>query len=472
MQAGGVYRRPVAALLARPEPGGGRMPNTAASVDPTRPLGAARALAVPPEPDLRRTGALGLRFIDPEVERSYAGWHLRRAAFFVRLGAAGIAFSWFNACVTVALLRPDALWSFVAVLAVMQAPFVALMLFGASSEDRHHWLLPASVTALVLGTLLSVAVCTWVYEDQGTAIGALIICAYFVPLLRMPTGVAAVEGLLVGLGYLPFLAFGEAVHGLAPGVQLLYGSLWVTSTGVSLGLAYVIEVDERRAFVGEQTIIWQRAQVAAEKARAERLLLNVLPGPIAERLKGGDLVIADAVAEVTVLFLDIVGFTVFARERSPGEVVEVLNGLFTSFDDMAERNGVEKIKTIGDAYMAVAGLPTPRADHAQAAANLALDLRDWMTHTTLAGGRLQIRIGLYSGSVVAGVIGKSKFAYDLWGDAVNSAARMESHGVIGEVQIGAPTRELLGEDYVVEDRGEIEVKGKGPMRAYLLRGRR
>jgi class 3 adenylate cyclase len=432
--------------------------------------GGVRSRSVP-APDLRSVGVGGVRFADPDVERAYLLFHGRRAAAFVRLGAVGVGFAWLMACSTVWLLRPEHLLAFVGVLLLAQAPPVVWMVWATGEESRYRWIVPSSVVSVVIGTVISLGVCTWVYEDQGTAIGALIICAYFVPLLRIPTVIGLAQSALLGAFYLLFVWLGQEVNQLTPATQALYSSLWCTSTAVSLGLTYVMDVDSRRAFVDQETISWQRAQVAAEKARAETLLLNILPGPVAERLKAGDLVIADSVADVTVLFLDIVGFTAFATERSPSEVVEVLNELFTAIDGIAERHGVEKIKTIGDAYMAVAGLPLPRPDHADAVAEFALDLQAWMRESRLASGRLHIRIGMFSGAVVAGVIGRSKFAYDLWGDTVNSAARMEAHGIEDEIQIGAPTRALLGDRYVVEDRGEIEVKGKGPMHAYLLRGR-
>jgi adenylate cyclase len=210
-----------------------------------------------------------------------------------------------------------------------------------------------------------------------------------------------------------------------------------------------------------------------EHARSERLLRNVLPDRIAERLKAGGGAIADRFDGVTVLFADIVGFTTLSTELPPERVVELLNRVFTRFDELAALHQVEKIKTIGDAYMVVAGLPEPRPDHAQAAARMALDLRVALAETSRAIGHpLQIRIGLCSGPAVAGVIGIRKFAYDLWGDTVNTAARMESHGVPGEIQLTESTYELVRERFSLEERGMIDVKGKGLMRTYFLRDAR
>lgn len=207
-------------------------------------------------------------------------------------------------------------------------------------------------------------------------------------------------------------------------------------------------------------------------ARSEGLLLNVLPRSIAERLKHSPDVIADAYDEVTVLFADIADFTPFAERTEAARVVQVLNDVFSAFDDLAARHGVEKIKTIGDAYMVAAGLPEPRADHAETLADMALEMLEVFEATCRPlDARLALRIGMESGPVVAGVIGRRKFIYDLWGDTVNTASRMESHGLPGQIQVGEAAYRRLRERFAFESRGEIEVKGKGPRPAYLLTGR-
>jgi class 3 adenylate cyclase len=201
----------------------------------------------------------------------------------------------------------------------------------------------------------------------------------------------------------------------------------------------------------------------------EALLLNILPEPIAERLKSGEGSIADHFAEVTVLFADIVGFTVLSSRIPPGEVVEFLNQLFSRFDALAHQLGVEKIKTIGDAYMAVAGIPHPAEDHARRVAELALGIvEETRKYGVERGMDIAIRVGLNSGPVVAGVIGTSKFIYDLWGDTVNVASRMESHGEAGQVQVTRPVYDALKEQYHFTARGTVEVKGKGAIETWLL----
>ena len=215
-----------------------------------------------------------------------------------------------------------------------------------------------------------------------------------------------------------------------------------------------------------------RRALAVEQDRSERLLLNVLPAPIAARLKQGEAVIADRFQEVTVLFVDLVDFTRSSDRSTPERVVQVLDDLFTAFDRLAERHGLEKIKTIGDAYMAVGGLPEPRPDHAEAVAEMALALREETArHRDPSGQPLALRIGIDTGPVVAGVIGTTKFSYDLWGDTVNTASRMESRGVAGCIQVTERTYRRLRDGYRFERRGPIQVKGKGELVTWFLVGR-
>jgi adenylate cyclase len=205
-----------------------------------------------------------------------------------------------------------------------------------------------------------------------------------------------------------------------------------------------------------------------EHERSEALLLNVLPEPVAVRLKRHEGVIADRFEHATVLFADIVDFTPISASIQPHEVVELLDGVFSDFDELAERHGLEKIKTIGDSYMVASGIPTPRPDHVRAVADMALEMLG------VAAARregLGLRIGIDTGPVVAGVIGRRKFIYDLWGDTVNTASRMESQGVPGEIQVTERVVGALDGDYVLEYRGTVEIKGKGAMSTWFLRAR-
>jgi adenylate cyclase len=222
------------------------------------------------------------------------------------------------------------------------------------------------------------------------------------------------------------------------------------------------------------------ARVVAEQKISERLLHNVLPHSIVERLKGHPevladrftRVIADKFTDVTVLFADIVEFTKFSEGVSAEVLVDVLNDVFTRFDSIADNRGLEKIKTIGDAYMAAAGLPVPAADHAIRAANMALDMIEAIDcFNDHSNYKLRVRIGIDIGAVVAGVIGKRKFLYDLWGDVVNTASLMESHGLPGRIQVTDAARQRLSESFLLEKRGTIEVKGKGEMQTWFLNGK-
>ncbi|MFA7399256.1 MAG: adenylate/guanylate cyclase domain-containing protein [Sideroxydans sp.] len=231
------------------------------------------------------------------------------------------------------------------------------------------------------------------------------------------------------------------------------------------------------AFISLRFFVVERDKAQAalelEQARSESLLLNILPLPIAERLKAGSQTIADGYAEATILFADLVGFTRMSTTVSPEQLVNMLNRLFSRFDELSIRLGVEKIKTIGDAYMACAGVPVTRPDHAEVIADMALAMREAIKeYNREFGSNLQIRIGINSGPVVAGVIGLRKFIYDLWGDTVNLASRMESNGIPDHIQVSTSTWERLRDRYDFDDRGDIEVKGIGKVKAYLLKNKK
>jgi class 3 adenylate cyclase len=211
------------------------------------------------------------------------------------------------------------------------------------------------------------------------------------------------------------------------------------------------------------------AELQAERANSDRLLLNVLPKAIADRLKQGERTIVDSFRDATVVFADIVGFTSFSANMAPSRTVQLLNDLFSGFDKLAETYQLEKIKTIGDSYMAVGGIPTPVPEHAERCASMALDMLEVLKHFNHRNSiNLDLRVGLNSGPVVAGIIGTKKFSYDLWGDTVNVASRMESQGQPGMIQVSATTYALLAGRFIFEDRGTIEVKNRGLMATYRL----
>lgn len=218
--------------------------------------------------------------------------------------------------------------------------------------------------------------------------------------------------------------------------------------------------------------VWEEA-LRYQQECTEELLLNILPSPIAQRLKRAESTIADNFADVTVLFADLVNFTEISAAIPPTRLVDLLNKIFSEFDHLAEKHSLEKIKTIGDAYMVVGGLPTTRPDHAEAIAEMALDMQQKITRFKGVNGEpFRLRIGINTGPVIAGVIGTKKFTYDLWGDTVNVASRMESHGVAGCIQVTDTTYERLQDKYVFEQRGLTSIKGKGDMMTYWLLGKK
>jgi guanylate cyclase len=303
----------------------------------------------------------------------------------------------------------------------------------------------------------------------------------------LPSGGVGLWGILAPLGALVFLDVRQAVRWFVAFVlvflllgvagEVLFADadlpIWFTSTMLALNVIGAGSV----AFTLLATFANQRnaalTALRVEQEKSELLLMNILPGSIAERLKAATETIADHFASASILFADVVDFTPLAQRLPPAEVVGILDQLFSRFDTLVERHGLEKIKTIGDCYMAAAGVPNPDPDHARRAALLALDMRDAVA-TSAVGGRsgVELRIGINSGPVVAGVIGTKRFLYDLWGDAVNTASRMESQSTPGDIQITRETYELLKDEFVCTRRGTILVKGKGRMETWYLVGPR
>ena len=227
------------------------------------------------------------------------------------------------------------------------------------------------------------------------------------------------------------------------------------------------EIEQQRELIQKQ-----HRELEIERQKSENLLLNILPRPIAQRLKEDQSVIADHYQSTTVLFTDIVGFTELSENLTPSELVQFLNQIFSTFDSLVEKYRLEKIKTVGDAYMVAGGFPEPRPDHVDAVADLALEMRNSLAnfHTEKIQS-VCMRTGIHTGPAVAGVIGTKKFIYDVWGDTVNTASRMESHGVGGEIQVSEATYKVLKDKYILEQRGMIEIKGKGRLMTYWLQGK-
>jgi guanylate cyclase len=339
----------------------------------------------------------------------------------------------------------------------------SILLFARN--HNFELLLWTQLVAILLAPTLSMIPIGGIVSSGGVGIWGIM----------APLGAVIFRGAASGIRWFAvyvaiFLGSGIAGLLLAPDAQLpAWFSNLMVILNITVGGTMVFTVLALFAKQREEAL----AEARAQHDRAEGLLLNILPGSIAERLKGKPGTIADQFSAASVLFADVVDFTPRTEKLTATEVVGLLDRLFGQFDVLAERYGLEKIKTIGDAYMVAAGVPTPRADHAQALANLALE----MVESVGPGGPvgdlgLQLRIGINSGPVVAGVIGRKKFLYDLWGDAVNLASRMESQGTPNRIQVTPATRELIGDEFELERRGTVEVKGKGQMETWYLVGRR
>jgi class 3 adenylate cyclase len=414
-----------------------------------------------PAPKSRYT----LTFEDPQLEANY--W----AAFFDRHEAYARAVYLFSMVILVAyglyerVLFPDRyqlFWFIRYVFVVPMALTAAPLLWWRPLRTFTRRRLQEVVTACVTAVLLGLAVITYVTLDVRENFEILYFGLGFSITAIFPYLVLRLRFIFASfLGW--SITFGATVVVLSNGgFSLGFTAVFVQMVTINLlGMigAYLLESYDRDNYVAQQ-------ELADARGRAEALLLNVLPEPIAERLKSGEQPIADHFEDVAVVFTDIAGFTPMSAELPPAEVVQLLNEVFTAFDRMADAEGVEKIKTIGDAYMVAAGIPTPRADAVDAAARLALGMRRWVRERHR--GALRVRIGIHVGPVIAGVIGQRKFIYDLWGDTVNVAARMESHGEAGASQLTQAARARLSEAFEVAQREEIVVKGRGPMTTWWL----
>jgi adenylate cyclase len=363
-----------------------------------------------------------------------------------------LAFAW------VGTFAARGLWVSAAIpLAYQLASILGLVAFARTRRyvgfrRSQLWLcllLPFALQWSLGGFANSSVVCLWAFTAP---LGALL----FVGTRQALPWISAFAGLVVVSGAIdPTLAAG-APH-IPEGVVVAFFVLNVVGvTGVAYVLLQYFERERER-----------------EHAKSERLLLNVLPAPVARRLKQDEGVIADAHENVTVLFADIVDFTPLSARLPAHDLVAVLDRVFAAWDELAERHGVEKIKTIGDAYMVAGGIPLPQADAGCAIAEMALEMGPALARIADDTGLpLEARIGIDTGPVVAGVIGRAKFIYDLWGDTVNTASRMESYAAPGTIQVTPPTRKRLWERYVLRPCGAIDVKGKGRMDPYMLIGRR
>jgi len=339
--------------------------------------------------------------------------------------------------------------------------FLSLTLFALTRRYRFFrfiqllliLLLPVLLQMVLGGFINSSAVVLW---SLICPFGALL----FGEPRHAPWWFLAYLALVIASGMIqPYV---RIANNLSPGLVIFF---FVANVGGVSSIAFILLY----YFVGQKNTALRLLRIEQEKS--ENLLLNILPKEIAAILKNENRTIADHFDGASILFADMVNFTPLTAAMAPAEMVDLLNEVFSYFDSLVEKYGVEKIRTIGDNYMVAAGVPRPRPDHAHVLARMALDIQSYVRDDlACASRRLDFRIGINSGPVVAGVIGRKKFSYDLWGDAVNTASRMESHGVPGRIQITRETYDLIKDEFICEPRGTVMVKGKGEMETWYLVG--
>jgi adenylate cyclase len=411
-----------------------------------------------------------LRF-PPELEADYRSDYIRKAEALIRPNL--FVLNAINTNVALGLLDlwalPQSWRATWPIHAVMFGVMLALALLAARSHTPR-WILRLrglSAVAICCGFVAVLAVSRLTEIGFDLYFISLIILMVAIPLMGLPLRYIAVVSSTSCLAYAGVAVVAQHMLASPTGTNLLITQLLVLGEALFASLmgGYFTERGQRRDFL-------QGRVIEHERAKSEGLLLNILPAAVASRLERGEAV-ADFYPAASVLFADIVNFTPMSAQMTPAEVVALLNEVFSYMDTLADKYGVEKIKTIGDCYMVAAGVPLTRPDHAQTLARLALELQAHVHECVFLGNRhLALRIGINSGPLIAGITGQKKFSYDLWGDTVNTASRMETSGTSGAVQITRPTYELIRDSFICEGQGMIDVKGKGEMEVWHVTGAR
>jgi len=405
---------------------------------------------------------LTLRFISDELERAWKVDHAVESLRPLR-ATTGLAIALFVAFIALdRTLLPDVAGRLLVVRGVVCALLVGFL--GATWlpawQRLHAWIVAGAVLVAGGGIVALLAVGQEEAELHWTGLLLALMAIHGLFRPRFPVAVAlsalliaAFDGVLLAMGSIPL-------------ATIAVDNFFLVSAAIVGSFAsYSLERSSRQRFL-------TATRLEEERRRSERLLLNILPEPIARRLKAGEEPIADQHAEATVLFADIVGFTAMTAGMAPEDLVRLLDDVFHEFDRIARDHGVEKVKTIGDACMMVAGLHEPLEDHAARIAEAALDMRERVARCRGADDEpIRVRIGIATGPVVAGVIGRTRFSYDLWGDVVNTASRMASLGKRDRIQVTGEVVRLLGDRYAFRPRGPLEVKGKGKMETWFLEPR-
>ncbi|MFL5755126.1 MAG: adenylate/guanylate cyclase domain-containing protein [Chloroflexota bacterium] len=421
------------------------------------------ALVAPDRTALRR---VSLRFVDPDLERRYQrdGGAESLTGFRITMGAAAIG--WLLAAFVIPAGTPIAAGRAVPVCGLMALVNALAFVLSdrADTLDRQHSLASYLTSANGL-VILSLAATGGVLPGYG--ISALMLLFVFGFVSRTGFMFAALRSAVIVAG---FAVVASLYRG--PGNLLVDAFIFGAAAIGTLVALRLLEQSRRRVFYQDIVIFEQADALRLEKQRADALLLNVLPASISSRLLAGERTIADEYPAVTVLFADIVAFTPLAARLPAHDVIALLDRLFARFDELVAARGLEKIKTIGDAYMAAGGLPERLDDHAARVVDLGLAMLDVARQEGGGVADLRLRIGVHSGPVIGGVIGHRKFAFDVWGETVNIASRLESQGVPGRVHVSDATRRAVEDRFDAEPRGPIELRGYGPIETYMITGRR
>ena len=407
---------------------------------------------------------LSLRFLDAQLEADYqrAGGAEGRAGFVFTAGTAAVLWA------LAAWLVPTGtgLAAELAVPITLAMSLVslacALAVRWAGTLDRQHALLSLLTSANGL-VILGLAALAGVFPGYAVSAVMLLFAYGFVSRTRFIF--AALRTLVIGAGFLLI------VPGYPANLTIDAFIFLAMSVGTLVALR-LLERSRRRVFHQQRVIAGQAAELERQKQKSDRLLLNVLPAAIVARLRDGETTIADDYPSVTVLFGDIVGFTPLAARHPAAELVRLLDEVFSSFDELVTQGRLEKIKTIGDSYMAAGGLTDPDSDHALRVVDLGLAMQATAERRATEWRGLRLRIGVHTGPASGGVIGRHKFAFDLWGDTINVASRLEQQGLAGQVHISHETWLRVSDQFVCELRGETELRGVGGRRTYLVVGRR
>lgn len=408
-----------------------------------------------------------LLFEDKGVEKQFRTSYDKGVKLPLRYGMVISLLSWISALGIIYFVIPDKFYWLAPLTMVIIVPLFLFMIYTTYSErftGRYH--LIGAISNAYAG-LYAIYFCNQFPSGENLTLPVLIFIIFFGSyMIRLRWVAGFIAALTYTLGFHIFITFYTDLH---TSQVLLFAFVgWLTLIFAFVA-GRVTETNSRLSFLQQKTINEQSIIIQQEKEASEKLLANMLPPFIAKRLKENDSVIADNHNDASVLFADLVGFTALSTKYPARELVGILNHVFSRFDLLTEQNELEKIKTIGDGYMVAGGLTKNKVDHLTRMANLAIEMIDFLeTDAEVKALDLQIRIGINSGSVIAGVIGINKFTYDLWGDTVNVASRMESQGVNGKINVSEVVKLRLENSFEFEKRELIEIKGKGDAQTYFL----